>query len=281
MKRIFDIDKGHYVTIVNEADGDTSFNASEAPQNQEGKTPDQQQDASTGVQQNKNVEDNQDIQRLEAQKNAEQKRFDDQMNSWNQTFDRQMQTLRDTLTAAQTAAASAETQTAYDKVQTNRDVLTVKKQIADLDLKNVEERCRMQLAHARELNKIENQKLDVLKKMTNEGMMRLPEKYRKVLNESNIAQAKIYVNNLVGSEDRHILTGMVDFNHAFADSQLVYGRDKNGYYVLCIDQEDFNRLYQTMQEAGYHRDDVLATVMPQLLDRRNFVAPGAAPVQQV
>ena len=281
MKRIFDIDKGHYVTIVNEADGDTSFNASEAPQNQEGKTADQQSDASTGVQQNKSVEDNQDIQRLETQKNAEQKRFDDQMNSWNQTFDRQMQTLRDTLTAAQTAAASAETQTAYDKVQTNRDVLTVKKQIADLDLKNVEERCRMQLSHARELNKIENQKLDVLKKMTNEGMMRLPEKYRKVLNESNIAQAKIYVNNLVGSEDRHILTGMVDFNHAFADSQLVYGRDKNGYYVLCIDQEDFNRLYQTMQEAGYHRDDVLATVMPQLLDRRNFVASGAAPIQQV
>ena len=277
MKRIFDIDKGHYITIINEANGDTSFNASEAPQNQEGKTAEQQQAASTEVQQNKSVEDNQDIQRLETQKNAEQKRFDDQMNSWNQTYDRQIQTLRDTLTAAQTAAASAQTQTAYDKVQTNRDVLTVKKQIADLELKNVEEKCRMQLAHARELNKIENQKLDVLKKMTNEGMMRLPEKYRKVLNESNIAQAKIYVNNLVGNEDRHILTGMVDFNHAFADSQLVYGRDKNGYYVLCIDQEDFNRLYQTMQEAGYHRDDVLATVMPQLLDRRNFIAPSAVP----
>ena len=281
MKRIFDIDKGHYITIINEANGDTSFNASEAPQNQEGKTAEQQQAASTEVQQNKSVEDNQDIQRLETQKNAEQKRYDDQMNSWNQTYDRQIQTLRDTLTAAQTAAASAQTQTAYDKVQTNRDVLTVKKQIADLELKNVEEKCRMQLAHARELNKIENQKLDVLKKMTNEGMMRLPEKYRKVLNESNIAQAKIYVNNLVGNEDRHILTGMVDFNHAFADSQLVYGRDKNGYYVLCIDQEDFNRLYQTMQEVGYHRDDVLATVMPQLLDRSNFITPSAVSVQQI
>jgi hypothetical protein len=65
---------------------------------------------------------------------------------------------------------------------------------------------------------------------------------------------------------------MVDFTHAFSESGLVYGRDKNGYYVLCIDQEDFNRLYTTMQSVGYQRDEVMATVMPQLLDRTMIIS---------
>ena len=40
-----------------------------------------------------------------------------------------MQTLRDTLTAAEKVAAEAEGQTPYDRVQTNRDVLGIRKQI--------------------------------------------------------------------------------------------------------------------------------------------------------
>lgn len=146
-----------------------------------------------------------------------------------------MQTLRDTLTAAEKVAAEAEGQTPYDRVQTNRDVLGIRKQIIQAELKHAEDVSRIEVEHARNIARIENARLDTLQKMANEGVARLPEKYRGVLNESNISQAKIYVNNLVGQEDRHLIGGMVDFNHAFAESGLVYGRDKNGYYVICID----------------------------------------------
>ena len=251
---------GHYVT-VNEADDAVQ----DATQNTEQETA-QAQDT------NKSVQQNPDIQKLDVQMAQESKRYDAAKLSMQQTYDRQKQTLDDMLTSASTAAADTEVISQYDKVQTNRDVLSVRKQLIDLELKHAEEVNRIELEHARNVNKIENMRLETLRKMANEGLMRLPEKYRKVLNESNIAKAKIYVNNLVGPEDRHILTGMVDFNHAFSESGLVYGRDKNGYYVLCIDQEDFNRLYSTMQSVGYHRDEVMATVMPQLLDRTMIIS---------
>ena len=250
---------GHYVT-VNEADE----TAQDANQNTEQQTA--QQDT------NKSVQQNPDIQKLDVQLAQEGKRYDAAKLSMQQTYDRQKQTLDDMLTSASSAAAESDAASQYDKVQTNRDVLSVRKQLIDLELKHAEDSNRIELEHARNVNKIENMRLETLRKMANEGLMRLPEKYRKVLNESNISKAKIYVNNLVGPEDRHILTGMVDFNHAFSESGLVYGRDKNGYYVLCIDQEDFNRLYTTMQVVGYQRDEVMATVMPQLLDRTMIIS---------
>ena len=265
-RKIYDITSGHYI-MLNEDEQDTSFNAGE----KNGENDAQQAKEEEQQQTNKSVEQDPQIQQIDAQQDAEQKRYETAKNMMQDSWERQIQTLRDTLTAAEKAAAEADTQTPYDRVQTNRDVLGIRKQIVQAELKHAEDISRIEVEHARNIAKIENGRLDQLQKMANEGAARLPEKYRGVLNESNISQAKIYVNNLVGQEDRHLLGGMVDFNHAFADSGLVYGRDKNGYYVLCIDQEDFDRLYRTMQECGYQRDAVLATVMPQLLDRSGFV----------
>jgi uncharacterized protein YlbG (UPF0298 family) len=47
---------------------------------------------------------------------------------------------------------------------------------------------------------------------------------------------------------------MNGFKRVFKDSDMVYGKDKTGYYVLCVDTDDFNKLYNTMEEAGYLRD---------------------------
>jgi hypothetical protein len=256
-RRKFDIVTGHYITVNEAEDTETTDNNQEEQQHQE---------------QNKSVQTSEEIQKIDAQVSQETKRYDAAKDSVQSTYERQKQTLDDMLNAAKNAAASAETATEYDKVQTNRDVLSVRKQIADLELKHAEDINRIELEHARNVNKIENMRLETLRKIANEGRSVLPEKYRKVLNESNIQKAKIYLNNLVGPEDRHILSGMVDFNHAFSESGLVYGRDKNGYYVICIDEEDFNRLYTVMQNTGYHRDEVIATVMPQLLDRTMIIS---------
>ena len=105
----------------------------------------------------------------------------------------------------------------------------------------------------------------------NESMQRvLPEKYRN-LNESNIHTAKIYMRDLIGNDDEHIIKGMVDFKRAFGKSNLLYGKDKEGYFVVCIDQEDFDKMYNTLEETGYVRDTIIDNIMPQLFDRKEMV----------
>ena len=105
----------------------------------------------------------------------------------------------------------------------------------------------------------------------NESMRRvLPEKYRN-LNESNIHTAKIYMRDLIGNDDNHIIKGMVDFKRAFGKSNLLYGKDKEGYFVVCIDQEDFDKMYNTLEETGYVRDTIIDNIMPQLFERKEMV----------
>ena len=67
------------------------------------------------------------------------------------------------------------------------------------------------------------------------------------------------------------MTGMVGVKHTFKTSQLFYGKDKDGYFVLCIDQEDFDRMYSALTTAGYTREEILDAIMPQVFDRRGLV----------
>lgn len=98
----------------------------------------------------------------------------------------------------------------------------------------------------------------------------LPEKYR-FLNESNIQNAKVYVDKLIKDDGMERIKGMVDFKKAFKDSDLLYGKDKEGgYFAVCVDQADFNKLADTLEEVGYLRDDILAVTLPQIFDRSNL-----------
>lgn len=77
MKKIFDIELGHY-RIVNE-DDNTGFAASESPQNQEGeqKAEDvqKQQQQNAQPEMNKSVEQNEKIQQINVELDAENKRY--------------------------------------------------------------------------------------------------------------------------------------------------------------------------------------------------------------
>lgn len=272
MKKIFDIELGHY-RIVNE-DDNTGFAASESPQNQEGerKAEDvqkqQQQDAQPEM--NKSVEQNEKIQQINVELDAENKRYAAQKQTVVNTYNSQKQAAQDILTAATDAASDSDTESLYDKVATSRDVIAARKKILDLDMKFAEDINNIELNHARKVNTIENNRLQILSRMNNEGFLRLPEKYH-FLNESNVQQAKIYLNNLVRNDDDFIIRDMNGFKRVFKDSDMVYGKDKTGYYVLCVDTDDFNKLYNTMEEAGYLRDEIFSTVMPQVLDRSGML----------
>ena len=265
-KKVYDIRLGHYV-VVNEANGDTSFNAgednSEKSQNQS--------DASSNVQQavqdvNKSVDENPKIQQLTTELNAENKRYEQVKQSLTQTFNTQKQQASDVLASARDAAAGQETMSAYDKVSTNRDVLTAQQKIADINLKYAQDLNRIELEHAQKLHKIESDRLQVLSTINNEGFRTLPGKYAS-LNESELMRAKIYVNPLVGDTYHHLIHNMTDFNYVFEQSSLLYGKDRNGYYVLCVDNDDINRLYETLESIGYSHDAVFETVMPQLVNK--------------
>ena len=98
----------------------------------------------------------------------------------------------------------------------------------------------------------------------------LPEKYRS-LNESNIQNAKVYLNKIFENDFQQRIKGMVDFKKAFADSNLLFGKDKGGYFAVCVDQEDMNKLTNTLIEIGYGKDDIYSVVLSQMFDRSDLV----------
>lgn len=97
----------------------------------------------------------------------------------------------------------------------------------------------------------------------------LPEKYKN-LNESNIQNAKIHISKLIDDDHQQRINGMVDFKKAFGDSELLYGKDKKGFYAVCIDQEDFNKLTNTLEEVGFLREEILQVTLPQIFDRSDL-----------
>jgi len=103
----------------------------------------------------------------------------------------------------------------------------------------------------------------------NENRFRVPEKY-KALDESNIQNAKIHIDKLIKDDNMMRIKGMVDFKKVFSNSDLLYGKDKDGYFAVCVDQEDFNKLTSTLEETGFLRDEIIAHIMPQLFDRSNL-----------
>ena len=98
----------------------------------------------------------------------------------------------------------------------------------------------------------------------------LPLKYQ-VLNESNIQNAKVYLNKIFDNDYQERIKGMVDFKKAFANSNLLFGKDKGGYFAVCVDQEDMNKLTNTLIEVGYNKDDIYSVVLSQMFDRSDLV----------
>lgn len=98
----------------------------------------------------------------------------------------------------------------------------------------------------------------------------LPEKYLN-LNESNVQNAKVYITKIFANDYRQRIKGMVDFKKAFASSNLLYGKDKDGYFVVCLDQEDLNKLTNTLIEIGYDKDEIYSVVLSQMFDRSDLV----------
>jgi len=98
----------------------------------------------------------------------------------------------------------------------------------------------------------------------------IPAKYQ-FLNESNVQNAKVYITKIFENDYQQRIKGMVDFKKAFVNSNLLYGKDKDGYFVICLDQEDLNKLTTTLTEIGFDKDEIYSVVLSQMFDRSDLV----------
>lgn len=241
----FDLKSGHYI-ILNEAEDTQAANQQNTNNNASGVKPLPALNTEEVVAETNKMQ-------------AELKKCDDELAKLNTT---KVQ-LEDTIAKAteQFNAAEVDRKDSFRQqvIDGNKKLLTVLLNISKKEKEKADKK-----------NHFEENILQLQLKV-NESMRRiLPEKYRN-LNESNIHTAKIYMRDLIGNDDDHIIKGMVDFKRAFGKSNLLYGKDKEGYFVVCIDQEDFDKMYNTLEETGYVRDTIIDNIMPQLFDRKEMV----------
>lgn len=251
-KYVYNKKTGHFIKKLNEDDSNVSTDTQQQQNNNSNTTSSttDDKDTSTNNTSFKSVESDETIQSLNAKMQDNENKFQQDLNTQQKLLD-----------AAKVAASKKTPTGPYDPVATDADVLNIMKKINDITKQ-----------HAIDIANFQDQKLAQLQKLsqTNESYYKIPEKY-KWLNESNIHTAKIYMGDLIAPDDQHILKGMTDFKRAFKDTDLLYGKDKNGYFVVCVDQEDFNTLYDTLEENSYLRDQIIDTVIPQLFDRHEMI----------
>ncbi len=248
-KYVYNQKTGHFIKKLNEDDSNVKTDTDQDNKSNSDNSTDNK-DTSTANTSFKSVESDETIQSLNAKIQENENKFQQDLNTQQKLLD-----------AAKATASSKAPSGPYDPVMTDANVLNIMKKIND-----------MTKQHAIDQANLQDQKLSQLQKLsqTNESYYKIPEKY-KWLNESNIHTAKIYMGNLIAPDDEHILKGMADFKRAFKDTNLLYGKDKNGYFVVSVDRDDFDQLYNTLEEQGYLRDQIIDTVMPQLFDRHDMI----------
>ena len=249
-KYVYNKKTGHFIKKLNEDDSNVSTDTQQQQNNNSNTTSSttDDKDTSTNNTSFKSVESDETIQSLNAKIQDNENKFQQDLNTQQKLLD-----------AAKVAASKKTPTGPYDPVATDADVLNIMKKINDITKQ-----------HAIDIANFQDQKLAQLQKLsqTNESYYKIPEKY-KWLNESNIHTAKIYMGDLI--DDDHILKGMADFKRAFKDTDLLYGKDRNGYFLIAVDKEDFDKVYDTLEEVGYLRDEIIDTVMPQLFDRHEMI----------
>lgn len=249
-KYVYNKKTGHFIKKLNEDDSNVSTDTQQQQNNNSNTTSSttDDKDTSTNNTSFKSIESDETIQSLNAKIQDNENKFQQDLNTQQKLLD-----------AAKVAASKKAPTGPYDPVATDADVLNIMKKINDITKQ-----------HAIDIANFQDQKLAQLQKLsqTNESYYKIPEKY-KWLNESNIHTAKIYMGDLI--DDDHILKGMVDFKRAFKDTDLLYGKDRNGYFLIAVDKEDLDKVYDTLEELGYLRDEIIDTFIPQVLDRTKFI----------
>lgn len=243
MKYRYDIKKGHY--ILNEA-------TDNAPQE------DQDQGQNNGKEDNLQanpqsytLESDPEVMAIEQEKTNLKRTFDTEMSNLNN----QKMTLEKSLMDKGTPGDP----------RLNPDMLELEKKIQDRKFR-----------YEKELDVIE-QKLLVYKKQKSgelEKSKSANESWRQgkyaPLNESNVHRAKVYIDGLFGENEP--MKNFRDAKRYLSATDLIYGKDRVGVFVVCVDSDDLKVLNDVLETLGYDYDWVNRHIMPQVYgSRRDFI----------
>lgn len=239
----YDIKLGHYIPLF---EGEVVNQGEQNTQNQESQQSEQAKASLTNL-------ETEEVVQLRAEKN-------NKLSNIQKTIDQK----NSVLVQCQEKVANASNEEQIDQSQLNllqKTLLQAQKDLLDAKMEYAK------VSNEMDVRIIQQQLKLVESKIYYQPVF--PEKYKR-LNESNIQNAKIHFSSLIDNDVQGIISGMVDFKKAFKDSELLYGKDKDGYFAVCVDQADFNKLVKTLEDAGYHRDDIMAVCLPQIFDRSNL-----------
>ena len=245
----FDMNIGHYVLLL-EGEAPQTDGAQEQPQNQ-----DQNQEQAQKPQVQMINLDSKEVVAMRQEKANQLKILQDDIE-------------KKTNNVVQCQQAIANIQQQLDKVDQSqlnaaqKTLIQANKELADAKFNM-----------AKKANEYDNKIFQLQAKLVESvetARRELPLKYQ-ALNESNIQNAKVYLNKIFDNDYQERIKGMVDFKKAFANSNLLFGKDKGGYFAVCVDQEDMNKLTNTLIEVGYNKDDIYSVVLSQMFDRSDLV----------
>ena len=245
----FDMNIGHYVLLL-EGEAPQTDGSQEQPQNQ-----DQNQEQTQKAQVQMINLDSKEVVAMRQEKANQLKTLQDDIE-------------KKTNNVVQCQQAIANIQQQLDKVDQSqlnaaqKTLIQANKELADAKFNM-----------AKKANEYDNKIFQLQAKLVESieiARRKLPLKYQ-ALNESNIQNAKVYLNKIFDNDYQERIKGMVDFKKAFANSNLLFGKDKGGYFAVCVDQEDMNKLTNTLIEVGYNKDDIYSVVLSQMFDRSDLV----------
>ena len=233
MKRIFDINTGHY-KVINEGE--------------------QPQDVQQDNQENKAENATANTQKQNSFKSAEsdeiilnlQRQRQNLVNDYNQKIKVQKDNL---LQVKQQISARPDNYTnfVYDPTEVASEILNIENTVNTLEKELADRTANID---AQIIQRKKTLASEIIKESKN-----IPEKLKKyLLNESKLNQAKIYLDDVFFNEDsKQIIETLPDFKKVFVNSDLLYVKDKHGYFVVCADLDDYKQMVSILKALGYEK----------------------------
>lgn len=249
----FDLNLGHYVKL-NEADETASVQDTSASTDATTDLSSAKAKTFRGIDQDETVQGlKEKITDLKAKHSRDIASLDQQLSSAKQAVQTSLSSGTSTYTSV------------YDPSETDSNILSIENQ-----------KLSSEKQYQDQLYSLEQQLLARKKALASvtEARAIFPEKLHRI-DESTLNNNKIFLKNILYKDGPYSekVGNMAAFNRLFRESGLLYGKDRKlGYYVICIDKDDFNILVKTLQTIGISKREIMGEVMPQLMDRKSLAS---------
>ena len=250
MKRIFDINTGHY-KVINEGEQPQDVQQTDQENKTENTTANTEKQNSF-----KSTEADETILNLQKQRQT-------LVNDYNQRIKVQNDNL---LQVKKQISQNPNNYTnfVYDPTEVANDILSIENAINNLEKELADKTANIDSQIIQRKKALAS---EVIAESLNAGL--IPNKYHKyVLNESKLNQAKVYLDDIIFNENYdQIIYSLTDFKKLFSKSNLLYGKDKQGYFVVCADTEDYKIISSILRAIGYDKQDIEMVLLPQVFEK--------------